>query len=566
MLVVQLKQIGAAEGMGNEDPSLTSNIRVQRLLAAVDSPNCSAADVLCDRHDPASIAYRVVRADRSVDILTYGELRAESERFASALSSIGIKPGDRVATLMGKSRAYLVALMGIWRLGAVHVPLFTAFAPPAIAMRLFGSGAKAVICDPGQQPKLAPGNEIPATSPWRVITTGQPKADVLGFGAMMAESPPPVSAPALGGDAPLIHIYTSGTTGKSKGVLVPLRAVAACRAYAEFGLDLRPDDLYWCAADPGWAYGLYFGILASFATGTPSLLLEGGFAPETTLDVLGSQGVTNFSAAPTVYRALRNANLTIPRGVQLRCASSAGEPLTPEVNEWAVGALGVPVHDHYGQTEAGMLINNHHHPLLKRPIKPGSMGQPMPGWTAVVLHKEHDEPVGPNQLGRVAMDLAGSPLAWFSGYHEDPAKSAEKFTADGRWYLTGDTGWMDEEGYFYFSAREDDVIIMAGYRIGPFEVESVIATHPAVAESAVIAVPDTVRGEVIEAYVVVRPGVEETAELALDIQQWVKTRYAAHAYPRMIHFAEMLPKTPSGKVQRFLLRQRRRAELARADA
>jgi len=550
--------------MRNDNSSVPPAERIEQLLATYGGQNCAAASLLCDSHDPASVAYHIVRADHSIDTLSYGDLRAASERFAATLSSLGIGPGDRVATLMGKSWTYLVALMGIWRLGAVHVPLFTAFAPPAIAFRLLGSGAKIVICDPAQEPKLAPGEDMPADPPWRVITTGDGQGDVLGFDALMQATLSGVPAAALGGDAPIIHIYTSGTTGRPKGVVVPLRAVAAFRAYAEFALDLRPDDLYWCAADPGWAYGLYFGILGSFSTGTPSLLLEGGFAPEATLGVLASQGVTNFTAAPTVYRALRSANLEIPPGIKLRCASSAGEPLTPEVNDWAVGALGVPVHDHYGQTEAGMLINNHHNPLLKRPIKPGSMGQVMPGWRAEVLDEERDEPVGPNLVGRVAMKLADSPLAWFRGYHDDPDKSAEKFTAEGRWYLTGDTGWIDEEGYFHFSSRDDDVIIMAGYRIGPFEVESVIATHAAVTESAVIAVPDEVRGEVIEAYVVLRDGIAATDDLARDIQLWVKTRYAAHAYPRVVHFAEALPKTPSGKIQRFMLKQQRCAALARA--
>jgi acetyl-CoA synthetase len=219
------------------------------------------------------------------------------------------------------------------------------------------------------------------------------------------------------------------------------------------------------------------------------------------------------------------------------------------------------VHDHYGQTEAGMLINNHHNPLVNRPVKDGSMGQAMPGWKAVILHADRDEEVGANEMGRVAMEIAGSPLAWFSGYDGDPAKTAEKFAGGGRWYLTGDTGLVDQDGYFHFSARDDDVIIMAGYRIGPFEVESAMATHPAVAESAVIAVPDEVRGEVIEAFVVLRAGHDASPELEREIQAWVKTNFAAHAYPRAIHFSAALPKTPSGKIQRFVLKQQRLREL-----
>jgi acetyl-CoA synthetase len=296
------------------------------------------------------------------------------------------------------------------------------------------------------------------------------------------------------------------------------------------------------------------------------VLLEGGFSPESTIAVLTKYPITNFTAAPTVYRALRTSNVTIPGNLALRCASSAGEPLTPEVNTWATSALGVPVRDHYGQTEAGMLINNHHHPLLERPLKPGSMGQVMPGWSAVVLDRERDEVAKTNEVGRIAMELKDSPLAWFNGYIDEPTKSAEKFTPNGRWYLTGDVGSVDDDGYFHFSSRDDDVIISAGYRIGPFEVESVIATHPAVAECAIIAVPDQIRGEAIEAFVVLRDPASASDALAAELQKWVKTHYAAHAYPRAVHFVGALPKTPSGKIQRFVLRQSRRDELERRVA
>lgn len=542
------------------------NQRIRELLETYTAPDACAARLLCDHRDPTLSAYRIVAADLSVQDLTYGELRRESERFAAVLKELGIGPDDRVATLMGKSRSYLVTLMGIWRLGAVHVPLFTAFAPPAIAFRVEGSGARAVVCDGNQLAKLAPGDHIPADAAWHLITTGEASEGALSFDTLMAGAEPGLPAAAVGGDAPLIHIYTSGTTGNPKGVVVPVRALAAFQAYAEFGLGIRAeDDMFWCAADPGWAYGLYFGILATLSTGVRSVLFEGGFTPESTMAVLAQERVTNFAAAPTVYRALRTSGLAPAASVRLRCASSAGEPLTPDVNIWAQEVFGISVHDHYGQTETGMLINNHHHPDVARPIKEGSMGCAMLGWRATILHEDRDEEVGHGEIGRVAMVLPESPVAWFEGYEGDPAKSIEKFAGEGRWYVTGDTGRMDEDGYFYFSARDDDVIIMAGYRIGPFEVESVMATHPAVAECAVIAVPDEVRGEVIEAFVVPRDGHEAGAALERDIQQWVKRNFAAHAYPRRVHFTAAMPKTPSGKIQRFVLKQRRLEELAEAQ-
>jgi acetyl-CoA synthetase len=251
----------------------------------------------------------------------------------------------------------------------------------------------------------------------------------------------------------------------------------------------------------------------------------------------------------------------VPQGLRLERASSAGEPLTPEVNEWAGTALGLAVHDHFGQTEVGMPLANHHHPELARPLKAGSMGRPLPGWSLTVLADEKDEPAEPGVLGRVAIDVVESPLMTFSGY-QIPGQSDAKFTADGRWYLTGDAGRIDADGDFFFSSRDDDVVIMAGYRIGPFEIESVLAQHPAIAECSVIGAPDDVRGEVIEAYVVLRDGHDASPDLAAELQLLVKTRYAAHAYPRTIHFIDALPKTPSGKTQRYLLRSRRRTELS----
>jgi acetyl-CoA synthetase len=215
------------------------------------------------------------------------------------------------------------------------------------------------------------------------------------------------------------------------------------------------------------------------------------------------------------------------------------------------------VHDHFGQTEVGMVLANCHHPALSRPLKTGSMGRAIPGWELIVLAEEADVPAGPGVLGRVAVDVAASPFMTFTDY-QTAGQAAAKFSADRRWYLTGDSSRVDTDGDFFFSSRDDDVIIMAGYRIGPFEIESVLAQHPAVAECVVVAAPDEVRGEVIEAHVVLREGTAETSDLAAELQEFVKTRYAAHAYPRTVHFRDALPKTPSGKIQRYLLRDRGR--------
>jgi acetyl-CoA synthetase len=536
------------------DAAMDFAVRVADLNAAYSDANACAAHLLCDRHPPGAIACTIVAPDLSCVDLTYEQLRIRSERLASAFAKLGIGAGDRVATLMKKSEAYIVSVMAIWRLGAVHVPLFTAFAPPAIGFRLAAADCRAVISDSEQVEKLAdvsPGN-------CALIVAGRKAPSELCLEELLESGAEGFRAAARGGEAPLIQIYTSGTTGSPKGVQIPVRALASFQCYLEFGLDVRKEDTFWNAADPGWAYGLYYAVLAPLAAGIRTLLLASTFSAETTIAVLNFFGVTNFAAAPTIYRSLRAAGVQ-PR-VRLRCASSAGEPLTPDVNTWAVGALGVEVRDHYGQTETGMLINNHQHPALRRPLKPSSMGQAMPGWKAVILETDRDEPASDGTLGRLAVDLPESPLAWFRGYVGDPTKSLERLAGGGRFYLTGDMARIDDDGYFHFSSRDDDVIIMAGYRIGPAEVESVILTHQAIAECAVVATPDPIRGELLEAVVVLRSGWDPSEALTAEIQARVKTGFAAHAYPRRVHYVSALPKTPSGKIQRFLVRQQLRAQ------
>ncbi|MEV4128677.1 AMP-binding protein [Nocardia sp. NPDC049707] len=566
------------------------NARVRELLENYDGPDVSAADLLCDRHPADRVAFTIVDPDLTSTDLTYGELRERSQRFAVALADLGVEPGDRVATLMSKSADLVVALLGIWRRGAVHVPLFTAFAPPAIAFRLAASGATIVIADVGQATKLAPSDDIPADPSWRVIIAGDgPAADATApradgeagkVGDAAESADPTASKPAtttplrfadllaahtsddpravaaqVGGAGLLVQLFTSGTTGTPKGVPIPVRALASFHAYQEFSLDVRPDDVYWNAADPGWAYGLYWAILGPLASGIRSLLLHAAFSAPLTWQVLERFGVTNFTAAPTVYRALSADSATAPTDLRLRRASSAGEPLTPDVVRWSVEKLGVAVRDHYGQTEHGMVICNSWHDALRADVPAGSMGRALPGWHCAVLADDADVEAPVGELGRVAIDTQRSPLLWFLGYLDAPERTAQRYTADGRWYLTGDAGSRDADGFFHFSARDDDVIIMAGYRIGPFEVESVLVLDERVVEAAVVGMPDELRGEVLEAFVVLRNGFEGNAELEAELQTLVKRKFAAHAYPRKVHFVDALPTTPSGKVQRFMLRQ-----------
>lgn len=499
------------------------------------APDADLAHLLCDRHDPQAVAFTFASHDGAevqVSEITYCELQGQSSRFAAALAARGVGTGDRVAVLMGKSPSLIVSLLGIWRLGAVHVPLFTAFAPPAIEMRVRAAGAKVIVTDADQRSKL---KDLEVEDGLSVIEAGP------AFEQLLAEHSPLGRSEAVGGDGTMIVLYTSGTTGAPKGVTVPVRALASFCSYMQYGLDVSADDVYWNAADPGWAYGLYYAILGPLATGRPNVMLAGGFSAAATQAVIEALDVTNLAAAPTVYRSLRRDGLQLSR--PLRRASSAGEPLTPDVNAWAKEALGTEVRDHYGQTEHGMMIVNAWNEAVSGLVPEGSMGRPLPGFAAGILD------------GQIVLDTQASPLLWFTGYADAPEKTAERFEADGRWYLTGDLG-REQDGLFYFASRDDDLILMAGYRIGPFDVESVLNGHPAVAESAVVGHPDELRGEVLVAYVVLAgQGDHDPDALERELQQLVKDQFAAHAYPRRVFFVDSLPKTPSGKVQRFLLRR-----------
>ncbi|GAA4283428.1 acyl-CoA synthetase [Brevibacterium daeguense] len=509
--------------------SIEATVEEWRAQYDVDSAN--AAWLMCDRHDRDAVAFRVVEEDLSTRDITYGELADTSRRLATVLAEHGVQQGDRVPVLLNKGAELAFTLMAIWRLGAVHVPLFTAFATGAIELRVTGSHAKLVITEEGQRAKVEPIDGI------EILQVG----DELDRRVDAAE--PIAESVTVGRHGIFLQLFTSGTTGSPKGVPVPLRALAGFHCYLHYGLDVTADDVFWNAADPGWAYGLYYAVVAPLAAGRTSIFYRGGFTAESTVKVIKELGVTNFAGAPTMYRVLSNSGLV--EGVRLRRAGSAGEPLTPDVVEWAREALGTEVRDTYGQTELGMVICNHAHPDLARPLKPGSMGQPSPGITAAEVD------------GQIAIDVENSPLFWFPGYFEAPEKTAERFTEDHRWYLTADTGRIDEDGYFFFTARDDDVILAAGYRIGPFDVESVLITHSQVVEVAVVGRPDPegIRGEVVEAFVVVADKSIDHAAFEKELQAKVRNEYSKHAYPRRVHLVDELPKTPSGKIQRYLLRE-----------
>jgi acetyl-CoA synthetase len=499
----------------------------------------------CDRHvDGEARALDWIALDGHHETRSFAALRDAAARVANLLTAQGIRPGDVVAGMLPRTPDLVATILGTLRAGAVYQPLFTAFGPKAIQDRLTMSGARFVVTDTANRGKL---ETVEACPPIAVVGTAG--GTDLDFRAAIAAQSPVFDPVMRRGDDLMFMMATSGTTGPAKGVPVPLRALMAFRAYMVDGIDLRPGDTFWNIADPGWAYGLYYAVIGPLLLGHATTLVEAPFTVEGTLETIERLGITNFAGAPTAYRMLMAAGPEVAARMRgrVRCFSSAGEPLNPEVIRWIEAQVAASIKDHYGQTETGMVVNNHHG--LAHPVRPGSAGYAMPGFAVAVLD-ENGQRAAPNVPGQLAIEIDASPLHWFTGYWQQQTRAIS-----GGFYRTGDTVEQDAQGCVTFVGRSDDVITSSGYRIGPFDVESALIEHPAVTEAAVIGVPDPARTEIVKAVVVLAPGVQGDAELAEALQAHVKARLSAHAYPRIIDFVADLPKTPSGKIQRFLLRQ-----------
>ncbi|KAB2696482.1 AMP-binding protein [Ochrobactrum sp. Kaboul] len=503
----------------------------------------------CDRYVGENrIALRAISADGQLTELTFEELRDLSAKVGNVLKDAGIGAGDVVAGLLHRTPELVATILGAWRVGAVYQPLFTAFGPKAIDHRLKTSDAKLVVTNLANRSKLDEVENCPQVA--TILAPGEtaPAGDIDFRAAVAAASTdcPPVMRK---GDDLFMMMSTSGTAGLPKGVPVPLFALLAFGAYMREAVGLHSDDIFWNIADPGWAYGLYYAVTGPLQLGIATTLYEGGFNAESTYDIIERLGVTSLAGSPTAFRLLMAAGPEAAARIKgrLRVVSSAGEPLNPEVIRWFDANLGAPIHDHYGQTELGMVVNNHHG--LEHSVRQGSAGYAMPGYRVAVLDEAGNE-LGPNQPGILSIDIAKSPLLWFSGYYKQETPAIA-----GGYYRTGDTVEFEDDGSVSFIGRADDVITSSGYRIGPFDVESALLEHPAVNEAAVVGVPDPQRTEIVKAFVILAPGHEGTPALAEELAQHVKKRLSAHAYPREIDFVSELPKTPSGKIQRFLLRK-----------
>jgi acetyl-CoA synthetase len=505
----------------------------------------------CDRHlGENRVALRFVDSAGEASSLTFEDLRDQAARLANVLTSLGIKPGDVVAALLPRVPELVVTILAVWRVGAVYQPLFTAFGPKAIEHRLRTGRTRLVVTNSLQKTKL---KEISAVQ--QVITVGASEPGDIDFASAIAAASDKFEPVPRHADDLLLMMSTSGTTGLPKGVPVPVRSLLAFGAYMRDGIDLRDGDTFWNIADPGWAYGLYYGVIGPLLLGNALTFTEANFSAAGLYDTVKRFGVTSLAGSPTAFRLLVAAGSDAAAEIkgQLRVVSSAGEPLNPETIRWFRLHLDVPVHDHYGQTELGMAVNNHHG--LVHEIRMGSAGFSMPGYRMVVLGDDGDE-LGSNVPGTLAVDIARSPLMWFTGYFEQDTPSLSN-----GYYRTGDTVETEPDGSITFVGRSDDVITSSGYRIGPFDVESALVEHPAVIESAVIGVPDPERTEIVKAFVVLAPGREGGDQLAEELRLHVRQRLSAHAYPRAIEFVAELPKTPSGKIQRFVLRAAEKSKL-----
>ena len=532
---------------------------VETLLQGSYTDGINVCVECCDRHvAPGKVALDWFGQDGRQSQHTFAELRDQSARFANFLKAQGIGAGDVVAGMLPRTPELIVTILGTWRAGAVYQPLFTAFGPKAVEHRLQMSKAKLVVTDPANRGKLDEIDDATKRAIKIAVVKGTNDALAAGdldFNAELARQGTTFEPVMRRGDDAFLMMSTSGTTGLPKGVPVPIKALSSFYVYMRDAIDLRPDDRFWNIADPGWAYGLYYAVTGPLLLGHATTFYDGPFTVESTYNLLRSQGITNLAGAPTAYRLLiaSGPEAAAPLKGKLRVVSSAGEPLNPEVIRWFAEHLVAPIHDHYGQTETGMVVNNHHG--LRHTVRPGSAGLAMPGYRVAVIDEEGRE-VAPGTPGTLAVDIARSPLLWFTGYWQQPTPAI-----GGGYYRTGDHVEMDAEGRVSFIGRADDVITSSGYRIGPFDVESALIEHPAVLEAAVIGRPDPERTEVVKAFVVLKPGNTGDAALAEELSQYVKKRLSAHAYPREIDFVPQLPKTPSGKVQRFILRNE---EIARA--
>jgi acetyl-CoA synthetase/medium-chain acyl-CoA synthetase len=477
---------------------------------------------------------------------TFWDVKQASNRCMNALAALGVGRGDAVMVMLPRVPEWQAAIIGGLKLGAVVIPCTVSLRAKDIAYRARHSGARAVITTVEQVPEVTKALDQAPDLTVRIALGGAP-AGWHDFGTLLGRASPGGVPARTRSDEPALCYYTSGTTKEPKAVLHTHGYTFAHRYTGEYWLDLQRTDLHWTTSDTGWAKAAYGVLYGPWMNGVPVFMYNGRFDPERELELLARNEISVFCAPPTEYRLLVKQDLKRHLLPRLRHCVGAGEPLNPEVIHTWNDAYGLMIHDGYGQTETMLLAAN----LPGLPIRPGSMGKPFPGHDLHVIGDDGQE-LPPDEIGELA--LRGDPPSLFREYWKSPEET--RACRRGEWYLTGDRARRDADGYLWFIGRADDVIISAGYRIGPFEVESALLEHPAVVESAVIASPDPTRGEIVKAFVVLRPGHTPGDALVQSLQEHVKRVTAPYKYPRAIEFVDSLPKTVSGKIRRVELRQR----------
>jgi acetyl-CoA synthetase len=532
-----------------------------------------------DRHATGArsdhVAFRWLRADGSTTETTYAELATATSQFANALAGLGVGAMDRVFLLAGRVPELYVSALGALKNRSVVSPLFTGFGPEPIRERLARGDGRVLVTTPAlYRRKVAPiRGELPLLEHILVIGGGDDvPAGTHDFTTLSDAQPSTFAIPPTDPEDPALLHFTSGTTGPPKGAVHVHEAVVAHRATAASALDLRADDVFWCTADPGWVTGTSYGIIAPLTHGVTSVVDERELDAARWYRTLEEQRVTVWYTSPTALRMLARAGTDLPGRSDLsalRLVATVGEPLNPDLVAWGREVLGVPVLDNWWQTETGaIMIAN----VVTDVVRPGSMGRPLPGVRATLLRRgadgraavaggEVEEVDEPGVEGELAL-RPGWP-SMFRGYLHDKARYEASFA--GGWYLTGDVARRDVDGRFWFVGRADDLIKSAGHLVGPFEVESALLEHPDVVDAGVVGVPDPVAGEIVKAFVTLRPGLDPSEAVELDLLGFARRRLGAAVAPRRIAFDPDLPHTRSGKVLRRVLREREHARAVLAS-
>ncbi|ROV58052.1 acetate--CoA ligase [Vibrio ponticus] len=524
------------------------------------------------------LALRWISKDNHVIDFSYLELCQHTNRFADALAQLGLKPGSRVFTLSGRKPELYIAALGTLKAGCVFTPLFSAFGPEPIRSRMEIGSVNLVITTRSLYRKKLKNwwRELPHIK-GIILIDGNPDDEpgCYDYNLLMANANPErVCAQTQAEDMALLH-FTSGTTGQPKGVIHVHQAIEHHIQSAYYALDLKPNDIYWCTADPGWVTGTTYGIIAPLCLGVTMIVDEAEFDAERWYQILQDHHVSVWYTAPTAIRMLMKVGKRLPQQFDLsslRFLASVGEPLNPEAVAWGESVFGIPFHDNWWQTETGgIMIAN----VPSLPIKPGSMGKPLPGIEAAIISSSSNElpllETQPMTVGELAIK-SGWP-SMFRGYLNQEQKYQSCFTSlslntssvttqlvdssdSQQWYLSGDLAMKDKDGYFWFVGRKDDLIKSSGHLIGPFEVESVLMEHPAVAEAGVIGVPDPIAGQIVKAFVALKPEITASQELQQALLALTRKRLGAAVAPKEIIFRQNLPKTRSGKIMRRLLKAR----------